>query len=825
MRKRKPILLLLCLFILTIGQAQVSKTINVTTPGTLSTLLAWDDLINSVTDLTLTGSINKADFDYLNWSSILKRLDISETKIYAYTDFFGSFPDNEIPYQGFYSDQNYKYIKLPKTLISIGSSAFDNCSGLDSISFPSTVQKIGGQAFTSCTNLKGSLILPQSLTSIGYETFRICQNFTGSLVIPSSVVEIGSSAFYYCSGFNGSLTLSTGITNIGSAAFYECSGFNGSLIIPSSVTTIGGSAFYHCTGFNGSLSIPTSITTIEANTFQNCSGLIGNLLIPSSITSIKTAAFAGCSGLKGTLSIPSSVISIGPSAFSGCSGLTGELEIPSTITIIEQSSFENCKGFTGNLSIPSTIKTINARAFAGSTGFSGSLTIPSSVTSIGEKAFLSCTGFNGTLTLPKSITNIGNSAFEQCTGIKRICVYADDPANITLGYSVFYNIPVNTCYLYVPIGKKSLYANAPQWKNFTHIIEGYTTALTITNPTIVTNKMVDGNTNAFITQIGTLQGVDAADANNVSVTATATYDNASVGTNKTITIVYTLSGSASNKYIAPVNYVISDAKISDYITLSPLSSPAPGCEGSSMVLPFNLLTGTPVQYKIIFNSAALNAGMKNIAYRDLSNANTGGKLTFSVPNNTKDGTYEGILKMNNELYIESIDYPFTFTINVSADNILTKFNDVVLFNNFSNRFTGFQWYKNGVEIAGATKQYYVDPAGLVGSYSLKLTTSDNQTLYSCPSVLNISASKGKVKISTTPNPVRIQSSCSIQIDGLNNEQLKDGKLSVYNMQGICVYESSAIENVNKLNLRVTGVYIGHLTASGNDYKFKIIVTQ
>jgi hypothetical protein len=847
MKKRKQILLLFCLFLFITVQAQVSKTINVSTPGTLSTLLTASEL-STVTDLTITGSINKKDIDYLGWSSILKRLDISETKIYAYTDFFGSFPDNEIPTQGFYSDQNYKYIKLPKTLISIGGLAFDNCSGLDSISFPSTVQKIGGQAFTSCTNLKGKLILPQSLTSIGYETFRICQNLTGSLVIPSSVVEIGSSAFYYCTGFNGSLTLSTGITNIGYAAFYECSGFKGSLIIPSSVTSIGGSAFYDCKGFNGSLIIPSSISTIEANTFQNCSGLIGNLLIPSSITSIKTAAFAGCYSFKGTLSIPSSVISIGPSAFSGCFGLTGKLEIPSSITTIEQSSFENCKGFTGNLSIPSTIKTINslafasctgfssltipssvtsigAKAFASCTGFSGSLTIPSSVTTIGESAFLNCTSLSGTITLPKSITNIGNNAFEQCTAIKRIFVNADDPANISLGYNVFYNFPTNTCYLHVPIGKKSLYANAPQWKDFTHIIEGYSIALTITNPTIITNKMVDGNTNAVITQIGTLQGVDAADAGNVGITATATYDNANVGTNKTITVVYTLTGSAKDKYLAPANYVITNAKISDYITLSPLSTPAPGCEGSSMVLPFTLLTGTPVQYKITFNAAALNAGMKNIAYRDLSNANTGGTLTFSVPNNTLDGAYQGIVKMNNELYIESIDYPFTFTINVSSDNILTKFNDLVLFNNFRNRFTGFQWYKNGVEIAGATKQFYADPSGLVGSYSLKLTTTDNQTLYSCPSVLNIPSTKVNVNISTTPNPVKQESLFAIQIDGLNKEQLKSGKLSVYNMQGICVYESSVIENVNKLNLPVSGVYIGHLTASGNDYMFKIIVTQ
>jgi hypothetical protein len=804
MKKRKQILLLFCLFLLTIGQAQVSKTINVTTPGTLSTLLLWDDLINSVTDLTLTGNINKKDIEYLQWSSILISLDLSETTIYATSDFFGSYADNEIPYQGFYSKTQLKSIKLPKTLINIGANAFDNCQGLDSISFPSTIQKFGGQAFKDC-GIKGKLTLPQSLTSIGWETFRNCRNLTDSLIMPSSIVEIGGSAFYYCTGFNGTLSLSTSLINIGYGAFSYCLNFTGNLKIPSSVKTISGNAFMNCSGFNGTLEIPSSITTIEANTFQNCSQLTGDLSIPSGITIIKNSAFAGCSGFNGTLSIPSSVTSIEPSAFSGCSGLTGNLEIPSTITAIEQSSFENCKGFTGNLSIPTSVNSINIRAFAG------------------------CTGFNGTLEIPVSVTNISDNAFDQCTGLKRIFVYADDPATITLGNSVFNNIPSSTCYLYVPIGKKTLYANAAQWKNFTHIIEGYTfkskIELTITKPDLITNKMVDGNTIATISKLGTLQGVASEDANNIGVTATANYENPNVGINKRIIAEYTLTGSAKENYITPKNDTIVNAKISDYITLSTLSTPTSGCEGSVLDLPFTLLTGTPTQYKITFNSAALTAGLQNITYKTFSHSGTTGILSLNVPNNTLDGTYQGTLKMNNELNVESSDYPFTFTINVSSKNIISKFDDVVLFNNFSNRFTGYQWYKNGVEIAGATKQFYVDPSGLVGSYSLKLTTTDNQTLYSCPSVLNIPASKVKVNISTTPNPVRIKSSCLIQIDGLNNEQLKDSKLSVYNMQGICIYESTVIENINKLNLPVTGVYIGHLAASGKDYMFKIIVIQ
>ncbi len=88
-------------------------------------------------------------------------------------------------------------------------------------------------------------------------------------------------------------------------------------------------------------------------------------------------------------------------------------------------------------------------------------------------------------------------------------------------------------------------------------------ALTITDPTVVTSKAVDGNTTAVVSSSGTLQNVLSSDLNNVAVTAAANYDNATAGINKTITVVYTLSGSASGNYTAPVNFVITDAKIVD----------------------------------------------------------------------------------------------------------------------------------------------------------------------------------------------------------------------------------------------------------------------
>ena len=147
-----------------------------------------------------------------------------------------------------------------------------------------------------------------------------------------------------------------------------------------------------------------------------------------------------------------------------------------------------------------------------------------------------------------------------------------------------------------------------------------------------------------------------------------------------------------------------------------------------------------------------------------------------------------------------------------------------MFKNSNKRFAKFQWYKDDTLIEGATKQYYSDPNGLQGSYSLKLASKDGTTFYSCSKSFN-NTSKVKTKVTVFPNPVKATSSCTVEILGMTSEQMKNAKLSVYNLQGICVYESTVVENLNKLDLAVIGAYVGHITSSNNDIVFKIIVTK
>jgi len=79
--------------------------------------------------------------------------------------------------------------------------------------------------------------------------------------------------------------------------------------------------------------------------------------------------------------------------------------------------------------------------------------------------------------------SIGYSAFSACTGL--ISIYANStlPIDLSISSNTFSSINKATCTLYVPIGSKSAYQKADQWKDFTNIVEtaNLTAILTITN--------------------------------------------------------------------------------------------------------------------------------------------------------------------------------------------------------------------------------------------------------------------------------------------------------------------------------------------------------
>ena len=90
------------------------------------------------------------------------------------------------------------------------------------------------------------------------------------------------------------------------------------------------------------------------------------------------------------------------------------------------------------------------------------------------------------------------------------------------------------------------------------IVDNEPIQLKISNPVLTKTKSYSGTTSAALVK-GVVIGIKPGD--DVTVTAVATYDNASVGVAKKITVVYSISGVNSANYIAPLSFEVTDGVI------------------------------------------------------------------------------------------------------------------------------------------------------------------------------------------------------------------------------------------------------------------------
>ena len=208
-----------------------------------------------------------------------------------------------IGYDAFDGCSSLTIITIPKGVTSIGDGAFDYCDSLTSIdvaegnqSYSSKDGVLFDKAQTTLIRCPGGMSgiysIPNSVESIGDYAFEDCSGLT-SITIPASVTSIGGGAFSGCISLT-SITIPESVTSIGGGAFSNCISLT-SITIPNSVTSIGKYAFYRCSSLT-SITIPESVTSIGGGAFSNCSSLT-SVTIPNSVTSIGIAAFDYCDSL------------------------------------------------------------------------------------------------------------------------------------------------------------------------------------------------------------------------------------------------------------------------------------------------------------------------------------------------------------------------------------------------------------------------------------------------------------------------------------------------------------------------------------------------
>ncbi|MDD4970325.1 MAG: leucine-rich repeat domain-containing protein [Paludibacter sp.] len=499
---RKLLLVFVFAQIIAVASAQVSFSVNVTTPGGLSSAIkAAGGNIGTISNLTVTGTIDARDFKTMRDGMLyLTVVDLSSVSIAAYTGIGGTV--------------NCDLIHQFKTITGIGGTVSrENFSQRDNaitarifggtVSYDLTMHQFDNSTdFVREVNREDFSYTANAIPPNAFVNQNIFSGGTtiSSIIIPSSVTSIGASAFNNCSNLN-SVTIPSSVTSIGASAFKNCSNLN-SVTIPNSVTSIGACAFYGCSNLN-SVAISNSVTYIREGTFNGCFSLKA-VKIPNSVISISSYAFSNCIGLK-SVTIPNSVTSISSYAFSNCLSLK-LVTIPYSVTTIAEHAFVGCRGGfkvdANNPKYSSSNRVLfnkkQNKLMSCPTSKKGSYCIPQSVTSIGKYVFFDCDSLTS-VTIPQSVTSIGDYAFFPCSGM---LVVESGNTNYSSKNGVLFN-KSKTKLIQCPTSKKGIYSIPNSVTFIKDYAFSYCSGLTSINiPNFVTS--IGGNAFSYCSALTTV---------------------------------------------------------------------------------------------------------------------------------------------------------------------------------------------------------------------------------------------------------------------------------------------------------------------------------
>ena len=422
-------------------------TLNVTTAGTLASQLS-EKHKQSVSKLTLKGSLDARDFAALRQLSKLNDLTLEEVKIEVYRGDGGpiagvkKYPEDELPAESFKGNTTLSSFKATGEISSLGANCFEGCARLSQVVLPEALTEFNGSNFKNCTSLQ-TLTLHDGITDLGASTFEGCSSLA-TITLPSEIEELGDSLFKDCKSLS-SITIPDSVTSIGMSTFENCSALT-QIEIPDAVETLGMFAFQGCTALQ-TATLGKGITEVDYGTFLGDYAL-KSVTLPNNLETIGAFSFQGCTALK-TLTIPQKVKKIANGAFRDTSikftlpeGALFEVKNEMLLSKDGKTIYYVPNTFRGEVVIPNGIETINGAAFADCKGVS--------------KAHL-----------PASIREIKLMAFEN-TSLYQLILDVVNPSDIKLGEDVFgKTMDYSRCELFVPEASVEAYKAAEPWKRFT----------------------------------------------------------------------------------------------------------------------------------------------------------------------------------------------------------------------------------------------------------------------------------------------------------------------------------------------------------------------
>jgi hypothetical protein len=204
-------------------------------------------------------------------------------------------------------------------------------------------------------------------------------------------------------------------------------------------------------------------------------------------------------------------------------------------------------------------------------------------------------------------------------------------------------------------------------------------------------------------------------------------------------------------------------------------------------------------------------------------SNSGLPISYTSSNNNVATISNGVLNFGNYGFATitanqqgnsnyNVAQNITLTIVNSQPNLIRKqFETVIFFDNSSNEFVAYTWYKNGVVVAGQTAQYFKETGALNGSYYAVATKRDGTLIRTCPLVLTSNEVVEAMNIA--PNPVRSNSSYQL-ITNIEAAKMQNARVMVFNILGSLMTDKVVNEStIEMVAPSVAGIYIVKLTLS------------
>ena len=312
---------------MTYANMETDVEVTVDVPGDLGNEVREKCRISApkVVGLKVKGAINADDFMQLrsNFKSLL-RLDLSECDI------------TEIPDGAMKGKTQLQKLTLPTKLQTIGNNAFQGCPYLTgkldlpagvtsignsafegtyytSIALPRSLKSIGDSAFYKLP-IKQKLMIPDGMTSIGAYAFADTYIYD-HLTIPDGVEKLGDGAFRNTQ--ITSMFLPTGITSLNWSVFQGCSNLDEALYIPDNVTSMSGYAFDGCSALKN-IRLSANLTSMGEYALQNTN--VEYIKVPSKVKVLSQGVLKNSKNLE-SLVLPAYLKTVGAEALYGCSGL------------------------------------------------------------------------------------------------------------------------------------------------------------------------------------------------------------------------------------------------------------------------------------------------------------------------------------------------------------------------------------------------------------------------------------------------------------------------------------------------------------------------